>query len=68
MIEMVLGTDMKGHFSIISHFGSLHRISANNSGGAAPSIRSLLSRTLSGVGRGSVASDCDASAAEVRRP
>ena len=41
VIEMVLGTDMKSHFSIISHFSTIHRLGA---GGA-----SMLSTVHSGA-------------------
>ena len=35
MIELVLGTDMKQHFATISHFTSVHHLTAATSGSFA---------------------------------
>ena len=58
MIELVLGTEMKGHFAIISHFRTVHRLASNTDrGGASPVSRSRSrsstnSSSASGRGRG----------------
>ena len=62
-IELVLGTDMKSHFSIISHFRAIHRLSdsatvAARGGGGAPSVaRSMARRSQCSGYCGSVVSD-----------
>jgi hypothetical protein len=38
VIELVLATDMKQHFNILSHFTTVHRI--NTSGALSPSVTS----------------------------
>ena len=65
VIEMVLGTDMKSHFAIISHFRAIHRlgdsatVAANlRGGGGVPSVaRSMARRSQCSGYCGSVVSD-----------
>ena len=56
VIEMVLGTDMKSHFSIISHFSTVHRLGSNAN--VPSSIQSMVMPRRSG----SVASGCSSQA------
>ena len=44
VIELVLGTDMKQHFSIQTHFCTMHRINLNGGGTPVVSGENALSR------------------------